>query len=331
MNKFRVLCAASLLAFGGNAPAQEPAATPGDANPATAKAQLVNEREIVTQLQIFLDQQNFGPGIIDGRWGEFTGKALVHYARAHALTVTPDIYAQLPLESVYPVYAEYAITDEDAKWVGPVPGKPSEQAKVKRMPYSSLLEFIEERYHVSPDFLKKINAGKNLDALKAGDSVRVPNVAPFKIEEMKEKGSLPEHPEFAQRSVFVNTRDHMLDVYDGSALVAAFPITPGSKALPAPPGRWTIVGIATLPWFRWDEAMLQHGERSENFFNIPSGPNNPVGVLWTGLSKRGIGIHGTNNPETIGRAGSHGCIRLANWDAARFANMVTKNLVVTIY
>ena len=76
--------------------------------------------------------------------------------------------------------------------------------------------------------------------------------------------------------------------------------------------------------------MLMHGRRSENFFNIPSGPNNPVGVLWCGLSKNGIGIHGTNSPETIGRAGSHGCIRLANWDAAKFANMVTNGMVVTI-
>lgn len=295
-----------------------------------AKAQLVNEQEIVTQLQIFLDQQNFGPGIIDGRWGEFTGKALVHYARAHNLQITADIYNQLPLESVYPVYTEYVITDADTKLIGEVPGKPAEQAKMKRLPYSSLLEFIEERYHASPDFLRKINFGKNLDQLKAGDLVRVPNVAPFKIEEMVEKGKLPEHPEFSARSVYVNPADKMLDLYDGSALIASFPITPGSKALPAPPGVWTIIGVATLPWFRWDEAMLMHGRRSENFFNIPSGPNNPVGVLWCGLSKMGIGIHGTNNPETIGRAGSHGCIRLANWDAAKFANMVTNGMVVTI-
>jgi len=296
-----------------------------------AKAQLVNEREVVTQLQIFLDQQNFGPGIIDGRWGEFTGKALVHYARAHGLQVTADIYNQLPLDSVYPVYTDYTITDQDAKWVGPITQKPSDAAKLKRMPYPDLLTFIEERYHASPDFLKKINAGKNLDALKAGDTVRVPNVAPFKIEAMEEKGRLPDVPEFAARTIFINTHDKMLDLYDGSALIAAFPITPGSKTLPAPPGKWTIIGIATLPTFRWDEEMLQHGHRSANFFEIPSGPRNPVGVLWAGLSKVGIGMHGTNTPETIGRAASHGCIRLANWDAARFAYMITKGLVVTIW
>ncbi len=321
-------------AISSPAPSAQPrpsASADSGAEAGAAKAQLVNEREVVTQLQIFLDQQNFGPGIIDGRWGEFTGKALVHYARAHNLTVTQDIYAQLPLESVYPVYTVYTITDADAKWIGPVPSKPAEEAKVKRMPYSSLLEFIEERYHASPDFLKKINPGKNLDNLKAGDAVRVPNVAPFRIELMTEKGSLPAHPEFAARTIVVSVGDKMLDLYDGQALIASFPITPGSKALPAPPGVWTIIGIATLPWFRWDESMLMHGVRSNDFYNIPSGPNNPVGVLWTGLSKRGIGIHGTNNPETIGRASSHGCVRLANWDAARFAYMITKGMVVTIW
>jgi lipoprotein-anchoring transpeptidase ErfK/SrfK len=91
------------------------------------------------------------------------------------------------------------------------------------------------------------------------------------------------------------------------------------------------VGIATMPWFRWDEAMLNHGERSENYYNLPPGPRNPVGIAWIGLNKIGIGIHGTNSPDTIGRAGSHGCIRLANWDAARVIDQVTDGMTVKIY
>ena len=91
------------------------------------------------------------------------------------------------------------------------------------------------------------------------------------------------------------------------------------------------MGIATLPWFRHDEGVLNYGVRTEDFFNIPPGPNNPVGILWMGLNKPGIGIHGTNNPETIGRAGSHGCIRTANWDAAKIKDLVTVGNVVAIY
>ena len=50
-----------------------------------------------------------------------------------------------------------------------------------------------------------------------------------------------------------------------------------------------------------------------------------------GPEQTGIGIHGTNNPETIGRAGSHGCIRTANWDAAKIKDLVTVGNVVGIY
>ena len=292
-------------------------------------AQPVRAQELVTRLQIFLDQQNFGPGIIDGRWGEFTGKALVHYARAHNLQVTPAIYDELPLDTVYPIYTDYTITPDDVKTVGPVPPKPPEEAKVKRMPYPDLVTFLEERYHASPDFLRKLNPGKHMDGLKAGDVVRVPNVAPFKLEDVKDH-KLPLDPALALRSVFVSVEDKMLDVYDGPRLIAAFPITPGSKTLPAPPGKWDIVGIVTLPQFRWDEVMLMHGRRSANAFEIPPGPRNPVGVLWTGLDKIGIGIHGTSSPETIGRASSHGCIRLANWDAIKFSTMITTGMPVTI-
>lgn len=98
-----------------------PAASPDLSGTNAPHAQPVQDQELVTRLQIFLDQQNFGPGIIDGRWGEFTGKALVHYARAHHLEVTPAIYDQLPLDTVYPIYADYTITAADLKTVGPVP------------------------------------------------------------------------------------------------------------------------------------------------------------------------------------------------------------------
>ena len=66
-------------------------------------------------------------------------------------------------------------------------------------------------------------------------------------------------------------------------------------------------------------------------FILPAGPNNPVGILWMGLSKPHVGIHGTNQPETIGRAASHGCIRTANWDAARVKELVTVGNIVSIF
>ena len=219
-------------------------------------------------------------------------------------------------------YTTYTIRPEDEQFVGEVASQPSEQAKLKAMLYGSLLEFVAERYHAAEDFLRKLNPGMDLEQLKVGDTVKVPNVQPFEIEKLSEK-FVPPNPALPRaRSSSISART-FLEVREGDKLVAEFPITPGSKTLPAPQGIWKILGIATLPWFRHDEGVLMHGVRTNDFYNIPPGPNNPVGILWMGLNKPGIGIHGTNNPETIGRAGSHGCIRMANWDAARIKDLVT--------
>ena len=313
-------------------PTQKPA-TASPAEPGVARAEPVSEREVITRLQIFLDQRSFGPGKIDGRWGEFVAKALQRYQRANGQNATGQIDPglQQQLQQIFPIYTTYQLTDDDFKRVGNIPYKPAEEAKVKAMLYRSITEFIAERYHSGENFITKLNKDKNLDALKPGDIVRVPNVPPFQIEALREVGSLPLKPEFAKRLIKIDTRYRMLDIIDGDKLIGSYPITPGSQKLPAPIGTWKIVGIATMPWFRWDEAMLNHGERSENFYNIPPGPRNPVGIAWIGLSKRGIGIHGTNSPDTIGRSGSHGCIRLANWDAARVINQVTEGMTVQIF
>ena len=301
--------------------------------PGVARAEPVSEREVITRLQIFLDQRSFGPGKIDGKWGEFVAKALQRYQIANGLRPTGQIDAALQkeLEHIFPIYTTYELTEEDFRKVGTIPYKPAEEAKVKAMLYRSNAEFIAERYHSGENFITKLNSDKKLELLKAGDTVRVPNVLPFQIESLKEIGSLPIRPELTKRIVKVDTRYRMLDIMEGDKLISSYPITPGSKKLPAPIGTWKIVGIATMPWFRWDEAMLNHGERSENFYNIPPGPRNPVGIAWIGLSKRGIGIHGTNSPDTIGRSGSHGCIRLANWDAARVIDQVTQGMTVEIF
>jgi lipoprotein-anchoring transpeptidase ErfK/SrfK len=142
---------------------------------------------------------------------------------------------------------------------------------------------------------------------------------------------MPVNPAFAARKIFVDTKERLLEIFDKEQLVCEFPITPGSTALPAPVGTWKIVGIVTYPWFRYDEGMLNYGVRTEDYVNLPPGPNNLVGILWMGLNKTGIGIHGTNNPETIGRAASHGCIRLANWDAFRVKDLVSEGNPVIIF
>ena len=285
--------------------------------------------ETATRLQIFLDNMDFGPGKIDGQAGEFFRKALISFKHARQMPKTGAI-DQWMLDQVPVTFINYTIKGDDIAYVGDLPSDHAEQAKLKFQPYTSMLEFVAERFHASEDFIKKLNPGKNWETMQAGEAVKVPNVLPFEIENLKE-GKVPENPKFAARKIFVDTKEHLLEVFENEQLVCVFPITPGSTALPAPVGTWKIVGIATWPWFRYDEGMLNYGVRTEEFFNLPPGPNNLVGVLWMGLNKTGIGIHGTNNPETIGRAASHGCIRLANWDAARIKDLVSTGNTVIIF
>ena len=74
--------------------------------------------------------------------------------------------------------------------------------------------------------------------------------------------------------------------------------------------------------FRYNPALFWDADASHSKATIPSGPNNPVGVVWIDLSKAHYGLHGTPEPGLIGHAESHGCVRLTNWDAAKVASLV---------
>jgi lipoprotein-anchoring transpeptidase ErfK/SrfK len=310
-------------------PAAAPAAS-AEGEPQAARAILVTKREIVAQLQIFLDQQLFSPGMIDGKPGKTVTKAFKRWQRAHGLPETGVIDENVPLDSVYPVYTFHTVTKDDMKFIGDLPRATSEQAKRKFLPYSEYLEFLAERYHAGKDFLARLNPGVQFSKLNPGDQVRVPNVAPFKIEEMPPTGNLPQREEFKGRRIVINRRDTILDLFDGDKLIAAIPIAPGSPAHPTPPGKWRILGIASMPTFRWDKGVLNRGVRTKDFYMLPAGPRNPVGVAWIGLNKPGIGIHGTNNPYSIGTFASHGCMRTANWDISRIGHLVTVGSTVEI-
>ncbi|MBS0657716.1 MAG: L,D-transpeptidase family protein [Verrucomicrobia bacterium] len=322
-----VLPAALLLGACATAPRpSRPAAQLAGPTSPTASVPAVDPlaaRDAQVRLQLLLDDADFGPGVVDGRDGEFTRKALARYNAVRGLPAE----AQPDTAGVTP-YTSYVVSADNLAKLGTMGKSNAEIQKQKGQPYTSLTELLAERFHTSRDFLRRLNPGVNLDTLAAGARVTVPNVArPFALEDLPLTRDLVAP---GGRRVLVDLRQRMLEVREGARLLAAFPITPGSSAHPAPPGEWRILGVTTFPWFRWDEGVLKRGERTENFFQLPPGPNSPVGIMWAGLNKPGIGIHGSPNPETIGRAGSHGCIRLSNWDAAKFCRMVSTGAPVTI-
>jgi lipoprotein-anchoring transpeptidase ErfK/SrfK len=312
------------------APAAGTAPTANGGEIQAARPVIVSTRERIAQLQIFLDQKLFSPGMIDGKQGRFLTEALKRWQRANGLEETGKLDANVPLDSIYPVYTFHTVDKAEFKFLGEVPSQPSAQSLKKKLPYSNYTEFLAERYHCSIEFLQRLNPTLKFADLQPGTEVRVPNVEPFRIEEMPESGNFPENPELKTRRIVINRKATILELYEADKLIASVPIAPGSPAHPTPPGKWRILGVAAMPTFRWDKGVLNSGKRTSNFYMLPPGPNNPVGVGWIGLNKPGIGIHGTNNPYSIGTWASHGCMRSANWDIARISKMVTKGVEVEI-
>src|SRR5580765_5933689 len=185
------------------------------------------DEETATRLQIFLDNNNFGPGKIDGKMGEFFRKALISYKHAQAMPKTGAV-DQWMLDQVPVTYTTYTIREEDLKQVGDVPASRAEQAKLKWSPYTSFLEFVAERFHSAEAYIQKLNPGKNWEHLQPGETLKVPNVLPFEVEKFTE-GKVPENPAFASRKIFVDTQEHLLEVFDQDQLGWVCRNTPGSK------------------------------------------------------------------------------------------------------
>ena len=110
---------------------------------------------------------------------------------------------------------------------------------------------------------------------------------------------------------------------DGTVL-ARYPATVGSEHDPLPVGPWKINGVARDPSFNYNPDLFWDSEPGDEKAKLPSGPNNPVGMVWIDLSKPHYGIHGAPAPSTIGGTTSHGCIRLTNWDALELGHLVSR-------
>jgi lipoprotein-anchoring transpeptidase ErfK/SrfK len=284
-----------------------------------------SDPDLILKVQIFLDQHYYGPGKVDGTLGEFTYKAVVNYNYANG---NKDFYNWEPIldkarAAIPDSLIQHTITAEHMKHVnGKLPSKPELLQKFKAMHYRSMQELIAERYHTDETFLAKANPGVNLNSLQVGQKLWVPNLKPFVVEAVKPHELFPEDPELSSHTVVVDTHERMAAIYDvKERMLAAFPITPGKPQF-IPRGKWKIVNMTSTPDFRYDKKFLEQGERGDVAYQIPPGPNSPVGIFWAGLSKSGIGLHGTAFPRTIGRTESAGCVRLANWDAIRLSKLV---------
>lgn len=313
------------------------------------------------RLQVVLDREGFGPGVIDGKMGMSTKNALIGFQRARDLeeTGTFDDQTGKALQKYDAVPATRMVTIPE-RWGEldyiEIPEKNSEIADLERMAYTSLDEKLAERFHTTIEVLKELNpnSGSNgtgadnddtqknqgdaredgsgaQNYFRAGQEIRVPNIgadriAPDAVTDISWQRTLAslgvgtEQPEVDR--VVVSKSAKTLYAYSGDELVSVFTVSSGSSQFPLPLGEWDMVGVAYNPPYSYNPEVLGKQEEDAEEFTFPPGPNSPVGVVWIDLSKEHYGIHGTPEPETIGRAQSSGCVRLTNWDAARLAQMV---------
>ena len=282
-------------------------------NEATWKADTKIDRNVGTKLQALLNWNHSGVGAVDGYWGKNTRKAMQAFQKAQGLPVTEAVneetWQALTKNSTLnsqPVLVSYQLTDTDVNVkTTQIPAGAEAKAKLDGMYYESVLEALGEKFHISRDYLKSLNPNASF---KSGETIIVYN---------------PGNPNTTPVSRVVADKDtQTLYAYDDSDnLVASYPTTVGSTATPSPTGTHKVKVKIHEPNYTYTS---DNGKKSI----IPPGPNNPVGVVWIGLSKPSYGIHGSPDPERISRQASAGCVRLTNWDALALLGVIQDGATV---
>jgi lipoprotein-anchoring transpeptidase ErfK/SrfK len=278
----------------------------------------------VLKAQVYLDRLHYSVGALDGRWGRNSAITVWWWQRAHGLEGTGEVdeatYRAIARAAGYaPAITQYVVTAADV--AGPftnIPDDPYEKAKLSCLCYESLREKLAEQFHSSEDFLEVLNPEVKFSELAAGTTINVPNVRP---------AVTTDQPDLAK--IVISLRGNSYNAYDASGnLVFHAPTTVGSTFDPSPHEPLHVVAIIHDPHFHYDPTLYSEVPDSEPDAHMKPGPNSPVGVVWMALSKEHYGMHGTNDPEAIGYASSHGCVRLTNWDAAEVSHRIAKDVPV---
>lgn len=308
----RRLLLLGLLALALRAPAQE-AASEFETRPVAS----------LIEAQVELHRRGFSCGSIDGVRGTQTANALQSFQRSHGLKETGDLdrATREVLLLTDEALTEHTFTAEQLAAIQPVPDTWLGKSEQERMAYGSALEFVAERYRANPKFIRQLNPSVNWDELLPGVVVKVPNVSIVLLE-------------VQAAQIHIRLEERELTITDAQGhLVAHMPVSIARKVEKRPVGELKIKVIIPDPNYTFDPEVFPESEEGQQLGRkliIPPGPNNPVGVAWIGLDRPGYGLHGTPDPEKVGRTESHGCFRLANWDARTLLALVEEGMTVIV-
>ena len=275
------------------------------------------------EAQIALAREGISCGSIDGVPGAQSVAALQAWQEREALPTTGalDVATRENLLLQSPPLAWYIVTKEDLDRLQPLSltwlGKSAQTV----LDYETVLELVAERAHATPALIKRLNPKMDWNAVHVGTVLTVPAVA---LNEPLGKAAL----------VHISLSRHTLEVRDAEGrLVVHFPVSIAHMAEKRPEGELHVTVVIPDPNYTFDPEVFPEsaeGRQLGRKLVLPPGPNNPVGVAWIGLDRTGYGIHGTPLPEFVGRTESHGCFRLANWDAQTLLDLVWVGLRVVV-
>ncbi|WP_375408106.1 L,D-transpeptidase family protein [uncultured Methylobacterium sp.] len=332
----------------------------------TSKANGKRPDALLLKAQVLLGRMHFSPGAIDGRDGENFRGALSAFAVAQGLPATTalnqEVFDRLQASGIDPVIVDYTITKADTAgpFVEKIPAKMEEQASLEAMGYTDVREMLAERFHMSRDLLGALNPDAAFD--KPGTVIAVAAVPAMergkpkaeakarakgkakdgdkeearkddaKKDENKGDGKVETKSDDTPKKVTrieVDKSSRQVRAFDSEGKLRAFyPASIGSEEKPAPSGSAKVEAVAYEPTYTYDPKYAFKGVKAKEKFTLKPGPNNPVGLVWIDLSIPSYGIHGTPEPEKVGKTESHGCIRLTNWDARELAGSLERGATV---
>lgn len=276
-----------------------------------------------TELQIALAREGFSPGSIDGASGSQTRRALLAYQTVQGVPLTgvfdADTAQFLKIEE--PVFTTRQLNTGDFVAIDPKPQSWRARGELDQMRYNSLLEMVAEQSQSDPDFIASLNPGINWYQLAAGDHIRIPHVPPFRVQQAAAYIQIT----LSERTLRVFSAEHRLLFH--------CPVSIARRVDKRPSGELRVKIRVDQPNYTFNPAILSGTAQREGItrkFIIQPGPNNPVGTVWIGLNLPSYGIHGTPEPEKVGRTESNGCFRLANWNAQTLLDAVHVNMPITI-
>lgn len=298
--------ACGLIALASPSPAQEKAADPA----AAANTPAFEPRPVQSwvEVQIELHRRGFSSGSIDGVRGPQSAAALAAFQRQAGLPETGDLDRTTgeALLLTAPALTTDRLTAEEMARLAPVPTTWLGKSERSRLTHATALEMIAEHHRSSPRYIQQLNPSLDWEQLLPGADIIVPAVDRVILEQKAAE-------------VHIHLAERYLEVFnEDGALFAHFPVSIARHAEKRPVGKLSVTVVIPDPDYTFDPAVFPESAEAQELGRkliLPPGPNNPVGVAWIGLDRPGYGIHGTPDPEKVGRTESHGCFRLANWDA----------------